>query len=195
MSLPDPVPVRITSEGAESIGLSAVVAQQMPLDELLNYILGVTGKDPVRIEEILARGSFIAGGSRFRWQGVAPEGSELRDRLSRFPDPEPERPFRKDQCIRAVLRGGPRTLTIDRSAGAKKRWFRTNTFWDELLTVCVDPEYVTWSYREKADLYRSTLTPEALARLQNSAGLLAFSSLDRQVRSNMWKTVELFVTR
>src|SRR5689334_14193150 len=106
MALPDRVRVKLSSEAAESISITPVVAREMPLAELVEYMLGVTGKDEGRIRELLLRGTLVSGASRFRWVGWEAEPQELRDLLTMFPDPEPERPFAAERCVRAILRGG-----------------------------------------------------------------------------------------
>src|SRR5690348_15504309 len=110
MALPDRVRVKLSSEAAESISITPVVAREMPLRELVEYMLGVTGKDEARIQELLLRGSLVSGASRFRWAGWEAEPQALRDLLGSFPDPEPARPFTPEQCVRAILRGGRQAI-------------------------------------------------------------------------------------
>ena len=69
MALPPTVRVKLSSEAAESISITPVVVQEMPVRELVEYMLGVTGKDEARIRELLLRGSLVSGASRFRWTG------------------------------------------------------------------------------------------------------------------------------
>ena len=69
MALPPTVRVKLSSEAAESISITPVVVQEMPVRELVEYMLGVTGKDEARIRELLLRGSLVSGASRFRWAG------------------------------------------------------------------------------------------------------------------------------
>src|SRR5438874_1143259 len=69
MALPDKVRVKLSSEAAEGISITPVVAREMPLRELVEYMLGVTGKDEGRVRELLLRGTLVSGASRFRWAG------------------------------------------------------------------------------------------------------------------------------
>ena len=55
--------------GGGSISITPVVVREMPLRELVEYMLGVTGKDEARIRELLLRGTLVSGASRFRWAG------------------------------------------------------------------------------------------------------------------------------
>ena len=48
MALPDRIRVKLSSEAAEGISITPVVAREMPLRELVEYMLGVTGKDAAR---------------------------------------------------------------------------------------------------------------------------------------------------
>src|SRR6478752_3963414 len=114
MALPDRIRVKLSSEAAESISITPVVAREMPLRELVEYMLGVTGKDEGRIRELLLRGTLVSGASRFRWVGWETEPQALRDLLATFPDPEPERPFAPERCVRAILRGGRQAIEMPR---------------------------------------------------------------------------------
>src|SRR3974377_991167 len=106
MALPPTVRVKLSSEAAESISLTSVVVQEMPVRELVEYMLGVTGKDEARIRELLLRGSLVSGASRFRWAGWDAGAENLRELLATFPDPDASRPFAAANCTRAILRGG-----------------------------------------------------------------------------------------
>jgi len=64
MALPPIVRVKLSSEAAESISITPVVVREMPVRELVEYMLGVTGKDEARIRELLLRGSLVSGASR-----------------------------------------------------------------------------------------------------------------------------------
>src|SRR5690242_15275245 len=93
MSLPDRVRVKLSSEAAESISLTPVVVREMPVRELVEYMLGVTGKDEARVRELLLRGSLVSGATRFRWSGWETDLPSVLELLATFPDPEPMRPF------------------------------------------------------------------------------------------------------
>src|SRR5687767_11708830 len=99
MSLPRTIRVKISSEHVESIGLTPVVSRDMPLDELITYLLGVTGKDSARVREILSRGSLVAGASRFRWTAFDSLETDIVACLARFPDPDPSIPFDGAGCF------------------------------------------------------------------------------------------------
>src|ERR1044071_1039171 len=109
MALPERIRVKLSSEAAEGISITPVVAREMPLRELVEYLLGVTGKDEGRVRELLLRGTLVSGASRFRWAGWEADPESLRELLATFPDPDPARPFEAFRCMRANLRGGRHT--------------------------------------------------------------------------------------
>lgn len=195
MSLPDILRVRLTSESVESIALSPVVAQDMTLHDLVGTMLGVTGKDARRIREILARGSLVAAGSRYRWEGFAAEVNQLEAWLTRFPDNTPDRPFNAAACFRILLRGEPRPLTVEREHGEKRRLFRRRCFWDEVMDLVIAPQYVEYSYREQGDVYRQQLNSAAHSKLQESAALLAYSTYEAHIRRTAVRSIDLVVRR
>jgi len=105
MSLPDTIRVRIFSESVESVGITPVVSQLMVTRDLAATIVAVTGKNPERVREILIRGSFVSGGSRFRWENLVPDPADVEAVLATFPDADPGRPFDPALCSAAVLQG------------------------------------------------------------------------------------------
>ena len=59
MPLPQTVRVKLSSEAAEAISLTPVVVQDLPTIELIEHILGITGKDEPRIRDVLLRGADV----------------------------------------------------------------------------------------------------------------------------------------
>src|SRR5664279_156013 len=151
MALPPIVRVKLSSEAAESISITPVVLQDMAVRELVEYMLGVTGKDEARIRELLLRGSLVSGASRFRWTGWDAGLETVRELLATFPDPDPSRPFAAASCTRATLRGGRQPIEITREAGSRKGLFQRESFWDVLMKVigAGTPGYAGYSYRER----------------------------------------------
>lgn len=192
LKLPAFIRVRLSSEAADGIAISPVVAKDMPTLELVGQILGITGKDAPRVCEILWRGSFVAGASRFRWASVDCELEDVVEYLRDFPDADPSRLFVPEQCHLAAFRAGPRSIVIDKQAGEKKRLFRKRSFWDELMQIA-KPVYHEYSYREEADLYRWNV--EDQEPLKQAATLLKWSSYETQLRSGAFDTVDLFCRR
>lgn len=196
MALPETIRVKISSEEAGSISLTPVVVREMPVRELIETMMGATGKDAVRIVELLLRGTFVSGASRLRWTGWAAERDAIVSLLATFPDADPRRPFARELCVRAVLKGATR-VEIEREAGSARRPFRRRSFWDALMELAEagEPVYGGYSYRHRADRYSVALTYEAAEMLRESAGAIRYSTLEAAVGRARVESVELFVER
>jgi hypothetical protein len=197
MPLPPSVRVKLSSEVAESISITPVVVRDIPMRELIEHMLGITGKDEPRLHDLLLRGTLVSGASRFRWTGWDADRDAIRETLASFPDPDPGRKFRAELCIRAALRGPGRRIEIPREIGVKKPLFRRSSVWDTLMGVAAASEvrYVDYVYRERADCYSAALSLPAVERLRDSAGLVKYSTLQQQIRTVNLETVDLFVAR
>ncbi len=196
MALPPIVRVKLSSEAAEAISLTPVVVQEFPIRELIEHMLGVTGKDPARIRELLLRGTLVSGASRFRWAGWEADPDGLTEVLATFPDPDPSRPFAAERCIRATLRGGRQLIEIPRDAGVRKGLFQRRTFWELLMELMGEGmAYGGYSYRERADRYLRELTLVEAGRLREGSGLVKYSTLSEQIRSVGFTQAELWVER
>ncbi len=197
VGLPETIRVKISSEEAGSISLTAVVVREMPLRELIETLLGAAGKDAARIVDLLRRGTFVSGASRLRWSGWAADPDAIASALATFPDADPGRPFVRERCVRAVLKGPPAGIQVERRAGSERRLFRRRSFWDALMDLAEagEPAYAGYSYRHRADRYSLTLTPAAAEVLRQSAGAIRYSALEAAVRRARVQSVELYVER
>jgi hypothetical protein len=166
MALPETIPVRYTDEEAGYVTVRPVVRQTFRLDELLDMILSVAGKDVARVRQLLHSGTVVYHFFRYTWTGFDVDEGELAAALARFPDAEPARPFAPDQCTVAILESGGVTsrhlLELRRADGSKRRIFRGQSFWDRLLEIAGDEKvlYDRYSYGRRADLYRLDLDAE-----------------------------------
>jgi len=197
MALPDTVRVKLSSEAAESIPLTPVVVQQLPIRELIEHILGIAGKDEPRIREILLRGTLVSGASRFRWAGWQVDDEGLREILAGFPDADPSLPFAASRCVRAILRGGRQSIDISREAGERKSLFQRSTFWDLLmeLVAAAPIGYIGYSYKDRADKFLREFTRQEADRVRAASDAVRYSTLQDQIRSNAFGQAELYVTR
>jgi len=196
MALPERVRVRLSSEAAGAISITPVVVQEMPIRELVAHMLAVAGKEHVRVQDALRRGSLVSGSSRFRWEGFDPEPAELAALLATFPDPDPSRPFAPERCVHVVLQTTRRPMEITRTTAAQRRLFTRASFWDRLLQLAASgPRYVEYSYRAGADVYRLELTRQAAASLHDAAALLRHHVLRDQIRQATVTALELYVER
>ncbi len=169
----------------------------MAAAELIEQILAVTGKNPKRILEILSRGTFVGGPSRFRWQPITATEPELAARLDQFPDPEPGRPFDAERCSLIVMRGHRGAVSLSRDAASQKRLFKKRSFWVVLLATlgALAASYQRYSYSERTDVYSVQLTLDSVGELLDNTKLLRYSSIMEQLSYLDATGAELFVER
>lgn len=195
MSLPEKIWVKISSEQAESISLTPVVRQEMPLRDVVGLMLNVTGKDPERVAHLLGVGQLVSGASRFRWEPLTTENGDVALLLQSFPNPDPARPFSPGQCISLVLHGAGLQIPLTRETAARRKLLRHKSFWDVLLSLLTAPSYSHYSYKDQADVYTAPLAPDGSARLQDGSRYLAQPYLARQIRATVLERVELLTRR
>jgi hypothetical protein len=197
MSLPATVRVKLSSENAEYVSLTPVVVQELPVRDLVEHMLGITGKDEARIHELLLRGTLVSGATRFRWTGWEADADAIRSLLATFPDPDPARPFDSARCVRAILRTTRQPIEIPKEAGMRKPLFRRTSFWAVLMEVAAasSPRYEDYSYRDHLDVYHATLAIESGVRLRQAVGLLKYTKLKEQVAGAALEAVDLYVIR
>jgi hypothetical protein len=165
-----------------------LVRQTFRLDELLDMILSVAGKDVTRIRQLLHSGTVVYHFYRYSWAGFDPTETELAAALANFPDADPSRPFDAGQCTNAVFDGAganPRhLLDLDRAAASKRRIFRRQSFWESLLEIAAEenPAYQKYSYSRRADLYYLDLDGENISRIAEVANRLAAGKLRSALR-------------
>jgi hypothetical protein len=199
MPLPETIPVRYTDEEAGYVTVRPIVRQTFRLDELLDMILSVTGKDAARVRQILHSGTIVYHFFRYSWTGFDADESELTAALSRFPDADPVRAFAPDQCTVAIFESGganPRHLMeLPRAAGSKRRMFRGQSFWDSLLNMAGNEKvsYHGYSYGRRADLYRLDLASEISEQIAEVAKRLAPRNLQTLVHVLSGTASVLFV--
>jgi hypothetical protein len=186
--LPETIPVRYTEEEAGYVTVRPLVRQTFRLDELLDMILSVAGKDAARVRQLLRSGTVVYHFYRYSWAGIDADEAELAAALAKFPDADPSRPFTANQCTNAVFDGpgaNPRhLLDLDRAAASKRRLFRGQSFWERLLEIAAEenPAYQKYSYSRRADLYRLDLDAENISRIEEAANRLAGGNLRAALR-------------
>ena len=197
MPLPDTIRVKLSTEAAEAISLTPVVLRDMPFLELFELIVALTGKQPARIRDLLARGTIVSGASRFRWQGLDTELADIDQMLAALPDSDPARPFQPGACVKAILRAPFASIEITRDAASRRRFLRRTCFWDALLSLprALAPSYVEYSYRERADRYRLQLDVSQRTLVRDTAKLLPYSSLTQQIQRTPIDAIEFLTAR
>ncbi len=178
MTLPEWIPVRYTEEEAGYVTVRPIVRQTFRLDELLDMILSVTGKDAARIRQILHSGTVVYHFYRYSWAGFDTDEPELSAALTRFPG----------KCTLAVFETAgahpKHLLELDRTAGLKRRIFRGQSFWEGLLEIAAGGKtaYQSYSYGHRADLYRLDLNGENVLQIAQAAKRLAAGNLRSALR-------------
>lgn len=197
MPLPATIPVKLSSEGVGSIAITPVVVQHLTPSELIEHLLGSTGKDGVRIREILRRGTLVSGGSRFRWPAWDLDEDGLHELLARFPDPDPSLPFSAERCLRAILCGGGRSVELSRELSAPRRLLGRGSFWDLLMEVTgtTGVAYRGYSYRDRADRYSREFSEAERERLQAGIGWITPRGVRDQVRGSAFSRAEFYARR
>jgi len=197
VGLPDTVHVKVSSEDAAYVSFTAVVAREMPIGELVEAMLGISGRDAGRIAELLRRGSLVSGASRLRWNGFEASPADIAALLETLPGPDPTRPFDASLATSVVLSGGGARIEIDRDAASKRRAFHRRSFWEVLMEAVhsAAARYVDYSYKHRADVYAVRISAAAAARLRENAGLLAYSALEDGIRHMAVSEIEFTVPR
>ena len=140
MPLPETIPVRYTEEEAGYVTVRPLVRQTFRLDELLDMILSVAGKDAARVRQLLHSGTVVYHFYRYSWAGFDADETELAAALARFPDADPSRPFAASKCTNAVFDdagANPRhLLDLDRESASKRRLFLRRKFLGEPAGNC-----------------------------------------------------------
>jgi len=201
MTLPDKIRVKLSSEAAEYVSITPVVVQEMPVRDLVEHMLGITGKDETRVRDLLLRGTLVSGASRFRWTGLEAQPESIRTLLDSFPDADPSRPFDATHCTRVVLRGPRQPVGIPREIGTTRgiwaRIVRRKTLWDLLMEILSagKPRYGGYSYRDRADVYQLPLSGADIQRVREGARLVPFTALQGQIRMVPIDAAESYVVR
>jgi hypothetical protein len=87
MALPPTVRVKLSSEAAGAISITPVVVQELPVRELAEHMLGITGQGRGADSRDSAARHLVSGASRFRWAGWEAEVEACGKCWRRFPMP------------------------------------------------------------------------------------------------------------
>jgi hypothetical protein len=179
VALPETISVKYTEEEAEYLSMRPVVRQTFRGAELVDMIVRVAGKDSERVQQILRSGTIVFHAFRYWWQGFEPDAAALRALLGDYPDADPSRAFRGEDCTEMILEssGSPprHSLRVKRSEANKRRLLRSRSFWDSLLQFTREnaPRYRDYSYALHGDVYAVALTAEQVGLLARAAAKYA----------------------
>jgi hypothetical protein len=146
-------------------------------------VVSVAGKDLARVQKILSAGTVVFHSFRYWWTGFEADSAALREILQKYPDADPSRAFRAEDCAEVILESSgtpPRhSLRIRRDEAGKRRLLRSRSFWDNLMNLARNaaPTYREYSYSQHGDIYALSLTPEQIARLAREATRSALRTL------------------
>jgi hypothetical protein len=186
--LPETIAIRYTEEEAGYVSVRPVVKQTFRLRDLADMVVSVTGKDPARVQQILRSGTLVYHSFRYWWPGFDATPDELVSLLAQFPDDDPSRTFRVEDCTAALVDGsggpGPPALELTREQAGRKRLFHSRSLWDSLMGVAEGGplRYEGYCYARRADLYRRVLSQHELAALLDEALQVAPRSLRTSLR-------------
>ena len=172
MPLPETIAVRFTEEDAGYVTVRPVVRQVFRLVELVDMVLGVTGKNALRMQQIFRAGTVVYNGFRYSWEGLAPEADELAALLAAFPDDDASRGFNADAVTAVTLEiggGAQRSLiAIIRQEASARRWFQKQSPWEILLGAAREsaPRYEKYSHAQRGDVYQLHLSADAAMALR-----------------------------
>jgi hypothetical protein len=181
--LPETIAVKYTEEEAEYLSMRPVVRQTFRAAELVDMIVQVAGKNSERVRQILRGGTVVFHSFRYWWQGFEADAEGLGEILARYPDADPSRVFRAEDCVEIMLEssGSPprHSLRVTRREAGKRGFLRglvnARSFWDRLMNFAKEgsPRYREYSYVLRADVYSLPLSAEQVARLAREAAQYA----------------------
>jgi hypothetical protein len=102
-ALPEIIPVKYTEEEAEYLSMRPLVRQEFRSAELVDMIVQVAGKDPLRVQKILGAGTIVFHSFRYWWTGFEADAAALSEILTKYPDADPQRIFRAEDCNEVIL--------------------------------------------------------------------------------------------
>jgi hypothetical protein len=166
VGLPQQIPVRYAEDDAGYVSMRPVVKQTFRLNELVDLVVSVVGKDAGRVQQIFRTGTVIYHGYHYWWDPISAEDGEVESLVASFPDDDPSRPFDPGKVNGVLLESGGGTqrnvLEIGREEAKEKKLFGRRSAWNVLLdfAAAAAPRYEKYSHGRHADLFRVTLSFE-----------------------------------
>lgn len=166
MGLPQQIPVRYAEDEAGYVSVRPVVKQTFRLNELVDMVVSVVGKDVERVQQIFRTGTVLYNGYHYWWDPISAEAGEVEGLVAEFPDDDPSRVFERGNVIAILLESGGGTqrnvVEISREEAREKKLFGKRSAWSVLadFSASAGPRYEKYSHARHADLFRVTLSFE-----------------------------------
>jgi hypothetical protein len=80
-----------------------LVRQEFRAAELVDMVVQVAGKDADRVQKILSAGTIVFHSFRYWWTGFEADTAALNEILRKYPDADPQRVFRAEDCNEVIL--------------------------------------------------------------------------------------------
>jgi hypothetical protein len=173
MGLPQQIPVRYAEDDAGYVSMRPVVKQTFRLNELVDMVVSVVGKDAERVQQIFRTGTVLYNGYHYWWDPLTAELGEIDGLIAGFPDDDPSRPFEAGKVSSILFESGGGTqrnlVEINREEAGEKKLFGKTSPWKILtgFAGATAPRYEKYSHGRRADLFRVTLPLEAGQQLLN----------------------------
>ena len=103
VSLPETIGVKYTAEEVEYLNLRPITRQTFRIAELVDMIVGVTGKNIDRIQTLLRSGTVVFHSYRYWWEGFEAETGDLQRLLATFPGQIPAGYFVQTNVLNCAL--------------------------------------------------------------------------------------------
>ena len=165
-TLPATISVRRVEEDAGYMAMTPVLTQAFRLDELVDMVVSVAGKDARRVQHILSAGAVLYHGYHYSWQGFEAEPGKIDALLEKFPNDEPDRVFDAESATAAILEiggGVQRTFAdVSRGTASGRRLLSRRSPWDVLLALTREnpARYEKYDHGRHGDLFRVSLRYE-----------------------------------
>jgi hypothetical protein len=166
MGLPQQIPVRYAEDDAGYVSVRPVEKQTFRLNELVDMVVSVVGKDAGRVQQIFRTGTVLYNGYHYWWDPISAEAGEVEGLVADFPDDDPSRPFDPEKVNSILLESGGGTqrnvVEISREEASERKLFGKRSAGSVLIDfgAAAAPRYEKYSHGRHADLFRVTLSLE-----------------------------------
>jgi hypothetical protein len=190
MALPELIPLRYAEEDAGYVSMRPAVSQTFRLNELVDMVVSVAGKDAEHVRKIFQKGSVAYNGYRYWWEPLETGQGEIEALVAGFPEDDPSRAFEAGKVTAIVLESGGGTqrnlIEISALEASEKKLFGKSSPWEVVVYFAEAnlPRYEKYSYARRADLFRLTIAFETAQQL-----LAAMLAVAPRTLRHRWSTL------